>query len=179
MNKTHSFSVIINRRGLFTEGGIIVLFKIKEVKITREIDTYEKIKELVSAILLHELPDHSSTHHLLYTANIKLEEIRNARDYHRKKIELTTQLGQFHQRAYDLAVREFNQLYTFIRAYMHLSSAQDRDRYNHSFRFYKEKIASFYEQFTDKNNHLQNANLEEQFWEALKQDVLPLLSQIE
>ncbi|WP_332646910.1 hypothetical protein [Lysinibacillus sp. 54212] len=156
-----------------------MLFRIKEVEIKKEIDSYEKIKEIVTAILLHELPEHSSRHHLLYTANTKLEEIRNARDYHRKHTELTSQLGQFHQRAYDHALRESNQLYTFIRAYMHLSSEQDREHYNHTFRFYKEKISRCYEQYKEKNNHLQNEKLEAQFWEALKQDVLPMLSQFE
>lgn len=156
-----------------------MLFNIKEVTIQKEIDSYEKIKQLVTSILKHALPEHNSRQHLLFTANTKLEEIRTARDYHRKQIELTSQLGQFHQATYDLAVREYNQLYIFIRAYMHLSNEQDREHFNHRFRFYEEKISRYYEQLNGRKNHLQNKNLEVQFWEALKQDVLPMLTQFE
>ncbi|WP_274309575.1 hypothetical protein [Solibacillus daqui] len=154
-----------------------MFFQLKEAP-KKTLDTYDKISELVCAILYFECTDHSANHHILYSANSKLESYREARDFYRPFDDPSTSLGQFSREAYQLANQKYNQLYTIIRGYMYLSDDTQREHFNHHFRFSKEKIDTFHALFSNKDHHKQ-LQLETSFYEHLKNDVAPLLTQFE
>jgi len=158
-------------------GGIKMFFQLKEAP-KKTLDTYDKISELVRAILDFECPDHRANHHILYSANSKLESYREARDFYRPFDNPSTSIGQFSRDAYQLANQKYNQLYTIIRGYMHLSDEKQREHFNHHFRFSKEKIDAMYTLFSNKELHKQ-LQLEAAFYQCLKEDITPLLTQCE
>lgn len=59
-----------------------MFFQLKEASV-KTLDTYDKIFELVKAILYFECPEQRSNHHILYTANTQLENYREAREVYR------------------------------------------------------------------------------------------------
>ena len=107
-------------------GGIYMFFQVKE-RSTQTQETYDKVFELVKAILHFECPDHRAHHHILYTANIKLETYREAKDFYRPFDDPSTALGCFSREAYQLANKKYHQLYTIIRGFMHLSEEAKRE----------------------------------------------------
>lgn len=154
-----------------------MFFQLKEASV-KTLDTYDKIFELVKAILYFECPEHRSNHHILYTANTQLENYRESREVYRPFIDPASSLGQFSQEAYQLANKKYQQLYTIIRGYMHLSDDTQREHFNHRFRFSKERIDAMYTLFSNKEFHKQ-LQLEAAFFEHLKEDITPLLTQFE
>lgn len=153
-----------------------MFFQLKEAPVT--LDSYDKIFELVRALLYFECPEHRTNHHILYTANTQLERYREARDYYRPFEDPSTSLGQFSREAYHLTNKKFNQLFIIIRGYMHLSDDKQRAHFNHHFRFYKEKIETMHALFTNISQH-KELGLEATFYEHLKNDLIPLLTQFE
>ncbi|MEK3765081.1 hypothetical protein [Solibacillus sp. FSL K6-4121] len=154
-----------------------MFFQLKE-KSVKPLDTYDKISRLVKAILHFECPDHRGQHHILYTANIQLEAYREAKDFYRSHDDPSSALGCLSREDYEQANKKYHQLYTIIRGYMHLSEDNKRDHFNHHFRFSNEKIDKMYSLFEQKQHH-DHLKLEELFYERLKEDVAPLLTQFE
>ena len=154
-----------------------MFFQVKNEPAT--MDTYEQAKALITALLHYECPEHSPQHHLLYTTNQKLEQYRQAKDYYRKQIDVHTAIGHFSRQAYDIANQKFNQLYVLIRAYMHLADESKRAYFNHHLSFHHDKISLLYGQFIEQKMYMKLLNLEQAFWEALKEDLVPLFTQIE
>src|SRR5690606_41462805 len=108
-----------------------MFFQIKD-KTDTPIDTYDKISYLVNAILQFECPEHRAQHHILYTANMKLETYREAQQFYRKVDNPAHAHGRLSRDAYQQANRNYNQLITIIRRYMHLSDDNNRDHFkNH------------------------------------------------
>ena len=141
-------------------------------------DTYDKISQLVKAVLHFECPDHRANHHILYTANTQLEAYREAKDFYRPYDDPATALGCFSREAYKIANKKYHQLYTIIRGYMYLSEEARRDHFNHHFRFHDEKIDVMY-QLLEQKQERQLLNLDTLFYEHLKEDLTPLLTQFE
>ncbi|MGN7476611.1 hypothetical protein ACTHOQ_02055 [Solibacillus silvestris] len=154
-----------------------MFFQLKETPV-KILDTYDKIYELVKAILHFECPDHRAQHHILYTANMQLEAYREAKDFYRRYDDPSYALGCLSREAYEQANKQFHQLSTIIRGYMHLSEDSKRDHFNHHFRFSKEKIDKMHQLFEQKHHH-KLLKLEALFYERLKEDVAPLLTQFE
>ena len=61
---------------------------------------------------------------------------------------------------------------------MHLSEEAKREHFNHHFRFHAEKITLMHKLFKNVQIH-QLLNIESLFFEQLKEDLIPLLTQIE
>ncbi len=154
-----------------------MFFQVKETA-PKTLETYDKISALVRAVLYFECPEHRANHHILHTANTQLESYREARDFYRTLEDPSTSLGLFSREAYQLANQKYNQLYTIIRGYMHLSDDSQRAHFNHHFRFSKEKIDVMHELFSKKEQHKQ-LGFEATFYEHLKNDLTPLLTQFE
>lgn len=154
-----------------------MFFQVKD-KTETPLDTFDKISHLVKAILHFECPDHRAQHHILYTANRKLETYREAQSFYRKFDDPGNALGRLSREAYELANKKYNQLFTIIRGYMHLSDDNKRSHFNHHFRFSKEKIENMFTLFEHMSHH-QHLKLVEAFYERLKEDLIPLLTQFE
>ena len=155
-----------------------MFFQLKDTKKSKT-DSYDQVLQLVTAILHQECPHHSSRHHLLYTANLQLEQYKEAKDFFYAQCDVTTSLGTFSKEAYDKANKNYHQLYLLIRAYMHLSDERQREHFNHHFRFSKEQIETMYNYYEHYSTHVKTLALEEAFWHALKEDLAPLLTQLE
>lgn len=156
-----------------------MFFKINRKQTAIRTDTYEQLRELVTTALLYEIPEHNPHHHILFTANHKLEQYREAAQCFRQQSDVSTALGQFSYEAYNEALQQFNQLQSLIRAYMHLSDEQRQENFNHHFRFHKEKIETMYSQYKQQKTYISQLHLEIAFHNALKEDLLPLLTQLE
>lgn len=154
-----------------------MFFQVKDQSVQTQ-DTYDKVFELVKAILYFECPEHRDHHHILYTANLKLETYREAKEFYRPFDDPSSSLGTFSREAYQLANKRYHQLYTIIRGFMHLSEDAKRDHFNHHFRFHAEKISSMHHLYQNKQLH-QLLHLNNLFFERLKEDLAPLLTQFE
>ena len=55
-----------------------MFFKLNNSQTAIQKDVYNQIHELVTTALLYEIPEHSPHHHILFTANQKLEQYRQA-----------------------------------------------------------------------------------------------------
>ena len=154
-----------------------MFFQLKETPVA-SVDTYDKISQLVKALLHFECPEHRAQHHILYTANKQLEAYREAKQFYRQYDDPSHALGRLSREAYEQANKQYHQLSTIIRGYMHLSENTRRDHFNHHFRFSKEKIENMYHLFEQKHHH-QQLKLEALLYERLKEDVVPLLTQFE
>ena len=154
-----------------------MFFHVKETA-PKTLDTYDQISVLVRAVLYFECPEHRANHHILYTANMQLESYQEAKAFYRPLEDPSTSLGLFSREAYQRANKKYNQLYTIIRGYMHLSDASQRAHFNHHFRFSKEKISAMHALFSNKDYHKQ-LGFETTFYEHLKNDLVPLLTQFE
>ena len=156
-----------------------MFFETNKKQIENDKDTYEQIRELVTNLLLYEVPEHSPHHHILFTANHKLEQYREAAEYFRQQSDASTALGQFSIKAYKQALQQFNQLQLLIRGFMHLSDDARRANFNHHFRFHKEKIEKIYTQYKQQKVYISLLQLENTFHKAIKEDLLPLITQLD
>lgn len=154
-----------------------MFFQTKETLNT--IDTYDQAKILITALLHHECPEHSPKHHLLYTTNQKLEAYREAKEYFRKQIDVQSAIGIFSSQSYDAASAKYNQLYLLIRAYMHLADDGKRHYFNHHLTFHQQKIATLFDYHKEQQHVTHLLGIEHGFWAALKEDIVPLFTQIE
>lgn len=154
-----------------------MFFQLKDSTATT-LDTFDKISHLVKAILHFECQEHRAQHHILYTANMKLETYREAQSFYRKFDDPSNALGRLSREAYELANKKYHQLFTIIRGYMHLSDHNKRNHFNHHFRFSKEKIEAMFTLFEQMHHH-DHLKLEVEFYERLKEDIIPLLTQFE
>ena len=154
-----------------------MVFKFKE-KTAIPLDTFDKISQLVKAILHFECPEHRAQHHILYTANMKLETYQEAQSFYRKFDDPGNALGRLSREAYEQANKKYHHLFTIIRGYIHLSDDNKRKHFNHHFRFSKEKIDDMFTLFEQMPHH-KHLKLEEAFYERLKEDIIPLLTQFE
>lgn len=141
-------------------------------------DAYDKAFQLVSAVIHQECPEHRANHHILYSANQKLEAYLEAQKHFRLFEDPATGLGTFSTEAYQVATKKYHQLYFIIRGYMHLSDENKRDHFNHVFRFHAEKLNTMYLLWEQKN-YWQLLNLDDSFYEQLKDDLVPMLTQFE
>ena len=103
----------------------------QDTKSAKTTDLYEQLSYVVTAILHQELTELNSRHHILYTANVQLEQYRSNAQYHRSRAHIQNTIGTFHQQAYTENLTSFNQLQLLINAYMHLSVINERESFNH------------------------------------------------
>lgn len=152
--------------------------KVKITSNTNIIDLYDQLQFIVSTLLKKELPAHNSVHHLLYTANTKLEELRENTSYHRNYIDLNSSIGIFHKEAYEHTLKCFNQLQLLIDSYINLNIEEERGRINRRLSLIDEKVNSIYLQIIEFNKFNILTTLEEKFWMAVKEDTMPILAEI-
>ena len=156
-----------------------MFFKLNNSQTVIQKDVYDQIHELVTTALLYEIPEHSPHHHILFTANKKLEQYRQVAECFRQQSDVSTSLGQFSIEAYKQALQKFNQLQLLIRSFMHLSDEGKRVNFNHHFRFHKEQIEKIYMQYKQQKAYSSLIQLEITFHNALKEDLLPFITQLD
>ncbi len=151
--------------------------KIKKESV-KKFDSYEQLQMIVETLLKREVSSSNTMHHLLYHANARLEQFRNASSYHREKIVLTTALGVFHKEAYEETLKSFNQLQLLIDAYITLNIEENRQQINHRLLFKEHYIEDLSKEIMEFNNHQTLPHLKEKFWDAIKEDIMPILAEL-
>ncbi len=141
-----------------------------------EICSAEKLLVLVREILNKELPEHLAHHHILLTANSKLESLNESLNYHRSQANNQFRLGQFHSQMHDQLRKQMSDLQALVDGYMELNI--DISQMNHRLHFYYDQIQYLHEnyklnlegRFFDQSSQL--------FWQAIKEDVLDIIRKI-
>ena len=143
------------------------------------LDTYDQMNEIVQALLLFECPNHRSQHHILFTANIKLAHLNDARQHYRKLIDPATPVGRYARTAYETLTQHYHALNTLINGYMLLCDEAERNRYNHNFLFSKEKIEDCYILLKNYKIYEDILPIDNDFWITIQQQILPILSELQ
>lgn len=157
-------------------GGLMfihTLFKKPEPE-SREIA--EKLLDLVLELLDKELPEHLAHHHILFTANFKLESLKDSLNHHRSQLNDQLKLGQFHSQIYHQLQKQVSDLQVLVDSYMELYI--DMKQMNHRLHFHYDQINYLHEnyilfmegRFSDQSSHL--------FWQTLKEDVLEIIRKV-
>ena len=152
------------------------LFKQQKEEETREICAAEKLLILVRELLNKELPEHYAQHHILFTANYKLEILNGYLKQHRNQENHLQKIGQFHTEMYNGLRKTVSDLQCLVDGYMELSI--DVNQMNHRLLFYYDQIHYIHENYAlymagQFSNHSSDS-----FWQAAKEDVLDILRKI-
>lgn len=150
-----------------------MFFQSKEIIV--ETDLYDQLKTIVTLLIHYECPSASFRHHILLTANEKLQTFKEAKDYHFKESNMAHAIGRFHKNAYEHNLRKYNQLQLMIDSYMLLSIEKDRKHINHRLRFHSEVIKYCYQQVMAMEKLLDSCN-KDNFIMALKEDLFQTLA---
>ena len=142
------------------------------------IDTYAKMKEILYALLLQECPDHRSQHHILYTANVKLAQIGEAKEHFRALINPATASGTYAQAAYNKVFHQYNELSALINSYMYICDETARERYNHNLTFSTHAIDNCYKLLKERKAYEHLVPIDNDLWTALKEEIIPIASKI-
>lgn len=151
------------------------LFK-KQKSIENEKSASEKFLVIINELLNKELPEHQSHHHILFTANVKLDTLKNLLNEHRKRCQFEHKVGQYHMEMYDQIRKQTSDLQGLIDCYTELHI--DMDHMNHRLLFYYDKIDFLYDNYL---NLLDGKFLSESnplFWQAIKEDTLEVVRNI-
>ncbi|SOC36322.1 hypothetical protein SAMN05877842_102238 [Ureibacillus acetophenoni] len=141
-------------------------------------DLYDQLQHIVVTILSGEVTNHFQANHILYSANIQLAELKEIASYHRKNINMHSEVGQFHKDAYDMTIKKANQLQLIIDSYVTLHIDLERERINHRLRFLDDKVVSLYNELIEFKNQTILPQLEESYWGAYKTDLMPILAEL-
>ncbi|MBM7607049.1 ribosomal protein L17 [Lysinibacillus composti] len=150
----------------------------KEQEVTK--DLYDQLQFIVTTLLQREIPSGNAMHQILFKANIQLEELRQSTAYHRKHISMNNKIGIFHKEAYELTLKQLNQLQLIIDSYISLNNEDDRKRLNRRLSLVDNQINELYLQVNEftKVKTKTIRDIEEKFWKAVKEDLFPLLAEI-
>lgn len=151
------------------------LFK-KQKPINHEKNASEKLLVIVNELLNKELPEHQSQHHILFTANVKLDTLKNVLNQHRSRCQLEHKVGQYHMEMYDQIRKQISDLQGLVNCYTELHI--DMTHMNHRLLFYYDKINYLYENYLHLRDgtFLREAN--PSFWKAIKEDTLEVVRNI-
>lgn len=165
----------------FGLGGSYMLFssftsfkKQQELQVS---DVFSQLKNIVTAILKREVPSNSSNSQLIFNTNLKIQQYFHAAQYHRKKIDLTTSLGVFHKEAYESTIKKYNRLKLLMDSFIILNIEEEREKINHRMRLVDDKIEKLYLELKNVK-HILIPELEEKFWQAFKEDLMPILAEL-
>ena len=142
-------------------------------------ETYDELKEIVLALLHTECPEHRNQHHILYSANLLLAQLEDAKKHFQSLIDPTTPIGQYAREVYESARAKHSELNCIVRGYMLFCDEGERNRLNHNLYFSKEKIKSCYMLLKTRHEYKNILPIEPTFWLAIKEQILPILADLE
>lgn len=153
-----------------------MFFTPKEIKT---LETYAQLKEILVALIHSECPEHRIQHHILYSANLKLHQLEQAKQHFSTLIDLSTPIGQYAKVIYDEANQKYNELHCIIRAYSLFCDQKEQARLNHNLHFSKHKVADCYTLLMTRHQYKHILPIEPTFWQAIKQQILPIVAELE
>lgn len=150
----------------------------KTIVNLKDQDLFDQLQYVVVTLLNRELPSHFSANHILYTANLRLEELKELTSFHRRRINLYSSIGQFHKEAYELTIKKANQIQLLIDSYIALHIDTDRERINRRLSFKHDIVLSLYNELVENNKTKILPEMQELYWKAFKEDLMPILAEL-
>mgnify|MGYP001285160393 FL=1 len=141
-------------------------------------DIFDQLKFIVTTLLKREIPSNGQMHQIILNTNKKIQELTTTASYHRKHMNMYTSVGTFHKEAHEHTLKDLNQLQLLLDHFILLNIDEERDQINHRLRFHNQKIESIYNEITEYRKRSVHFTLEEKFWKAIKEDLMPILAEL-
>ncbi|MEB2299631.1 hypothetical protein LAV72_08330 [Lysinibacillus xylanilyticus] len=143
------------------------------------IDTYEHVSFILKSLLTYELKDLPIRYEFWYRIAIRQEELRTLNTEHRAKITMTTAVGRFHQAQYEATKQKLAKLERLADMYKSFCIEDEREALNHRLLFHKEAISELYEHVQNKELYTYCDAVQQQFWDAVGEDVLNAVAHLD
>ncbi len=147
--------------------------------IFKETDTYEQMQTILKSFLTYDLRELPSRYEFWYRVAIRQEELRTLQAAHRAKISMTSAVGRFHQVQYNSITQKLAKLERLADIYKMFCIEEEREVLNHRLHFHKETIAALYEQTQQKELYTYCDTVQQQFWEAVREDLLDAVAHLD
>lgn len=151
------------------------LFKESE----KTIDTYEQVGFILQSLLTYELKDLPVRYEFWYRVALRQEEYLTLQAEHRAKISMYSAVGRFHQVQYETVNQKRARLERLTDIYKNFCIEEQRDTLNHRLSFYKEDITSLFEHIHNKDLYSYCDQVQQQFWEAVNEDILNTIAHLD
>ena len=142
-------------------------------------DTYEQVASILNAVLTYEIRDLPLRYEFWYRLAIRLEQYRTLQMEHRANISMGTAVGRFHQVQYETTKQKCAKLERLADMYKYFFIEEERQAMNHRLHFHKETIAVIYGHVQKKELYTYNDSVQQQFWEAVSEDILQAIAHLD
>ncbi|MFJ7917788.1 MULTISPECIES: hypothetical protein [unclassified Lysinibacillus] len=145
----------------------------------KTIDSYEHVSFILKSLLTYELKDLPIRYEFWYRVAIRQEELRTLNTEHRAKISMTTAAGRFHQTQYEGTKQKLAKLKRLGDMYKSFCIEEEREALNHRLHFHKEAISELYEHVLNKELYVYCDSVQQQFWDAVCEDILNAIAHLD
>ncbi|AUS87377.1 hypothetical protein AB0Y38_01505 [Lysinibacillus capsici] len=143
------------------------------------IDTYEQVHSILKSLLTYELKELPNRYEFWYRVAIRQEEYRTLQAEHRAKISMTSAVGRFHQTQYEVMTQKLAKFERLSDIYKLFCIEEERELLNHRLSFHQETIAAIYEHVQHKELYTYSDSVQQQFWEAIRDDLLHAIAHLD
>ncbi|MFJ5765717.1 hypothetical protein ACIP9C_10140 [Lysinibacillus sp. NPDC093210] len=143
------------------------------------IEPYEQVSSILNSLLTYEIRDLPLRYEFWYRLAIRQEEYRTLQAEHRAKISMLTAVGRFHQVQYEATKQKCAKLERLADIYKIFCIEEERQALNHRLQFHKETIAEIYGHVQNKELYTYNDLVQQQFWEAVSEDILKAIAHLD
>ncbi|MGE7093069.1 hypothetical protein ACQKII_16760 [Lysinibacillus sp. NPDC048646] len=143
------------------------------------LDTYEHVGFILKSLLTYELKDLPLRYEFWYRVAIRQEEFRILQAEHRVKSSMHSAIGRFHQTQYEATKQKCTKLARLADMYKYFCIEDERESLNHRLLFYKETIAEIYDHVQKKELYAYCDSVQQQFWEAVSEDILNAIAHLD
>jgi len=151
------------------------LFKESE----KMIDPYEQMSTILNSLLTYEIRDLPLRYEFWYRLAIRQEAYRSLQAEHRANISMHTAVGRFHQVQYEVTKQKCAKLERLADIYKIFCIEEERQALNHRLHFHKETIAEIYRHVQNKELYTYNDSVQQQFWDAVSEDILTAIAHLD
>ncbi|MFJ5789151.1 hypothetical protein ACIP9G_03610 [Lysinibacillus sp. NPDC093197] len=142
-------------------------------------EPYEQVSSILNSLLTYETRDLPHRYEFWYRLAIRQEEYRTLQAEHRAKISMHTAVGRFHQVQYESTKQKCAKLERLADIYKIFCIEEERLALNHRLHFHKETIAEIHGHVQNKELYTYNDLVQQQFWEAVSEDILKAIAHLD
>ncbi|WP_155591438.1 hypothetical protein [Lysinibacillus cavernae] len=143
------------------------------------VDTYEQVHFILKSLLSYELKELPMRYEFWYRVAIRQEEFRTLQAGHRANISMTSAVGRFHQTQYEVMTQKLAKLERLADIYKLFCIEEEREVLNHRLYFHQEDIAALYDHVQQKELYTYCDAVQQQFWEAIRDDILNAIANLD
>lgn len=145
----------------------------------KTVDTYEQAGFILKSLLTYEVKDSPVRYEFWYRIALRQEEYRTLQTEHRANISMYSAVGRFHQTQYEAIKQRGAKLDRLADIYKDFCIEEQRENLNHRLSFYKQDITSLYEHIHNKELYSYCDQVQQQFWEAVSEDILKTIAHLD